>query len=82
MGEIDGVFIEQGFVPKVLILSESKTLKAKVDSIVKTIDKKIGCSFVRRGDLSHISSELLLPLHDPKNIFQELKGDSKKNERR
>jgi DNA-binding transcriptional ArsR family regulator len=78
LGEIDGVFIEQGFVPKVLILSESKNLKAKIDSIVKTIDKKVGYSFAKKSDLPLLPLESLLPLHDPKNILQELNKGVKK----
>jgi DNA-binding transcriptional ArsR family regulator len=81
LGEIDGVFIEQGFVPKVLIISESKTLKTKVDSAVKAIDKKISYSFISKSGLSHLPSESLLVLHDPNNILHELKMEELKREK-
>jgi len=73
LGEIEGVFIEQGFVPKVLILSGSKEVKSKVDSIVKTLDKKIGHSYITKSGLSALSVDSLLPIHDPNNILHELK---------
>jgi hypothetical protein len=79
LGEIEGVFIEQGFVPKVLFISGSKEVKTKVDSIIKTLDKKISCSFVTKGSLSNLPLESLLPIHDPNNILYELKEAQKKS---
>ena len=73
LGEIDGVFIERGFVPKVLFIAGSKEVKTKIDSIAKEFGKKIGYSYVTKSSLSTISPEILLPLHDPHNILNELK---------
>lgn len=81
LGEIEGVYIEQGFNPKVLILSESKTLKTKLDSVVKKIDKKISYSFIQKGNLSNFPLDLILPLYDPNNFLQKLKKEEFKIEK-
>lgn len=73
LGEIEGVFIERGFVPKVLVLSGSKEVKTKVDSFVKEFDKKISCSIITKNSLSNFSLDSLITLHDPNHILNELK---------
>jgi DNA-binding transcriptional regulator GbsR (MarR family) len=73
LGEIEGVFIEQGFVTKILVLSGSKEVKKRLDSVLKGLDKKISCSFISKDNLSKIPLENLLSIHDPNDILFKLK---------
>ncbi len=77
LGEIEGVFVEQGFVPKVLVLSGSKEVKTKIDSVVKEFDKKIDYSYVTKSNLSNFSLESLIPIYDPNNFLIKLQKGEK-----
>jgi len=77
LGEIEGVFIERGFVPKVLIITGSKEVKKKLGSVSKGMGKKVNYSFISKNDLSAIPLETLLVLHDPSDILSKLKKEEK-----
>lgn len=74
LGEIEGIFLERGFVPKILVVSGSKEVKNTIDSFVKKFDKKISYSFIQKSSLSKVSIEALISLYDPNDFLGELKG--------
>ena len=73
--EIEAIFIESSSsAPKIIIVSESKKLRTKIDSFIEKLEKKIEYVFISKGQLKKISSDSLISLHDPNNILKELKG--------
>jgi len=73
--EIEAIFIDTSAVnPQLVIVSDSKKLKQKIEIFVKKFQKEIQYVFVSKSHLKKFSLNLLVPLHDPKNILDELKG--------
>ncbi|MDA3836429.1 MAG: winged helix-turn-helix domain-containing protein [Nanoarchaeota archaeon] len=72
LGKIEGVYLEENSLTRVLVLSGSKEVKQKVNSFIKTLDKQIDCSFITKGNLSTLSLDSILPLYDPENILGEI----------
>ncbi len=76
--DINGIFIDNSSViPKLLIVSNSKTLKSRIDSFAKTLDKKIDYSFVSEKFVNNIPLENLFPLYERVDSLIELKGGKK-----
>jgi len=74
--EVEAIFIETS-ESKVLIVSEDKKLKQKIDLFAEKLEKRISYLFISKNQLKKFSSEFLVSLHDPKNILNELKGGNK-----
>ena len=75
LGELEGIFINKSKeTPELIVVSDSKKLKSKIESFVKDFEKQISVSFVQKSQLKKFSKELLIPLHDPLNLKQKLKG--------
>jgi predicted transcriptional regulator len=75
INEIDALFIEtSSAIPKILIISDSKKLKIKIESFIKNLDNKIEPIFIIKNQLKKFSIDSLIPLHDPHKFFDELKG--------
>ncbi len=75
--DVKAIFIDNS-VPRLLILSESKTLKSKIDSYVKGLDEKIDYSFATKVTLDKIPSENLFSLYEEADVLTELKGGGEK----
>lgn len=79
--EIEAIFIENSnFIPKMLIVSDSKKLKAYIGTFSKALDNKIEPVFILKNQLKKFSFDSLIPLHDPHEILEELKGGNDKND--
>lgn len=65
------------FHPKMIIVSESKKLKANIENFSKLLDNKIEPVFVSKSQIKRFSVNSLIPLYDPNNILEELKGGNK-----
>lgn len=75
LGELEGIFInKEKQIPEFIIVSDSKKLKSKIDSFVKTFEKEIQVSFIQKNNLRKFSRDSLVFLHDPLNLIQKLKG--------
>jgi len=75
LSEIEGIFIEMKVNPNVIIVSESKKLRSKVDSFIKKIGKDIDYLFVSKNQLDKLSGKII-SLYDPKKFFEKnKKGD-------
>jgi predicted transcriptional regulator len=78
--QISGIFVDiSSKKPRVLIVSESKRLKAKLDSFVIETGKKIDCLIVSQNDLKKLPKETLHQIHDPNALLldEKLKGGIK-----
>ncbi len=62
--EIDSIFLDVSS-PRIIVVSDSKTLKSKIDSYVSDFDKKINCSFVAKENIK--SSKEVVLLYSNKN---------------
>jgi predicted transcriptional regulator len=81
INEIDAIFIENSSsMPKIIIISDSKKIKAKVDSFIKNLDNKVELIFLSKIQLKKFSIDSLIPLYDPHKFFEELKGGYKLND--
>jgi len=72
--EIDAIFIETNIVSKVIIVTDSKKIKTRVESIIKKFDRKIEYDVISKSQLKKLSSESVDFLHDPLNLKKEMKG--------
>ncbi|MBD3252177.1 ArsR family transcriptional regulator [Candidatus Pacearchaeota archaeon] len=70
--DIKGIFIDNSDC-KVIIVSEDKKLKSKIESFVEKLDKKIQCQFVSESGFKKFPRNLI-SLYDPENILEVLKG--------
>jgi DNA-binding transcriptional regulator GbsR (MarR family) len=66
--------------PRVLIVSDSKKLRLKLDSFVLETEKKIDCLIISQNDLKKLPKETLHPIYDPNALLLEekLKGGNEK----
>jgi predicted transcriptional regulator len=73
--ELEGIFIDTSSIePHVLIISESKKLKIKIEEFVKTQNRIVKYSFILKPQLRKFSIEHLVSLHDPNRLTDEMKG--------
>jgi predicted transcriptional regulator len=73
--ELEGIYIDNSnSIPKLIVISESKKLKQKIDDFTKTLKIKIDCNFLQRSGLKKFSSKDLIVLNDPNHLVDELKG--------
>jgi predicted transcriptional regulator len=73
--DIEGIFIESSnFKPKIIIVSESKKVKSKMDSFIEIEGKKIDISLIPSSTLKKYFSEKLSSLHDPTKLLEKMKG--------
>lgn len=80
LNEIEAIFIDNSAEPKLIIVSEDKKLKQKIETFVEKLEKKISYLFVPKVQLKKVFSDFLIPLHDPTNLLNDLKGgNSEKN---
>jgi len=78
ISEIDAIFIEtSNSIPKMLIISESKKIKANIETFSKILENKIEPVFILKSQLKKFSFDSLISLHDPHKIIEELKGGDK-----
>jgi predicted transcriptional regulator len=61
---------------KLLIVSDSKKVKSKIESLSKHVNEKIECRILTENELKKIPKEEISPIYDPKKMFldNELKG--------
>ncbi len=82
LGELEGIFInKEGAVPELIIVSDSKKLKSKVEFFVKNFEKAIKISFIQKNQLKKFSKDFLVFLYDPLNLIQKLKGGDLKDDK-
>ncbi len=77
LNDVKGIFVDISLPkPKILVVSDFKKLKFKIDLFLKEIDGKIDISFVHNLDLKKFSPENLHTIYDPKLLLlnEELKG--------
>jgi len=74
LNEIEGIFIENSGSPKILIISESKKLKSKIDGFVEKLNTKFDYTFISSNQLKKFSLENITPLYDPQNFLEVMKG--------
>jgi len=79
LSEIEGIFIGIKANTNIIIVSESKKLKSKIDSFIKNIGKNIDYSFVSKNQLKKFLGEFV-SLYDPENLFEKMKGGDVKND--
>jgi len=79
LSEVEGIFIEIKASPNIIIVSESKKLKSKIDYFIKNIGKHMDYSFVSKNQLKPSSGEFV-SLYDPENLFEKIKRGNFKNE--
>jgi len=74
-GDVEGIFIEiSSSYPKMLVISESKKLKTKIDNFLGKFERKIDCSFITKTQLKKFDVHSLISLYDPSNLRGEVKG--------
>jgi len=78
LDEIEAIFVEK-INPHVIVVSESKKLKSKIELFIKNIGKKIDFSFISKNQLRKISGEVIA-LYDPSNLIEKLKGGNDRDE--
>ncbi|MEM4625700.1 MAG: winged helix-turn-helix domain-containing protein, partial [Candidatus Pacearchaeota archaeon] len=80
ISEISGIFVYLDKKPRILILSDSKKIRAKIDSFIKIVGDKFDFFISSRIDLRNFSLDRFYPIYDPKLLFlgfennRELKG--------
>ena len=75
ISEIEGLFLEtSSFIPKMIIISDSKKLKTNIDTFIKSFNNKIENVFILKNQIKKYSIDSLISLHDPNKILEELKG--------
>jgi predicted transcriptional regulator len=73
--ELEGIYIDTSTIdPQIIIISESKKLKQKIEEFIKTQSREIKYSFIQKPQLKKFSFEHLVSLHDPNRLIDELKG--------
>jgi len=73
--ELEGIFIETSANnSRLIIISDSKKLKLRIDAFAKKLEKKIECSFISKSQVKKFSSDSLVSLHDPNHLLNRLKG--------
>jgi predicted transcriptional regulator len=80
--QISGVFVDiSSKKPKVLVVSDSKKIKQRLDSFMVETEKRIDCLIVSRNDLKKFPNESLHSIYDPNNLQLEekLKGGNEKS---
>jgi predicted transcriptional regulator len=78
---LNGLFIENsGNKPRIIIVSDSKNIKTKVESIYKTLNKEIDYLIIQKDKIKNFTIDFLIPIYDPLNMLQDLKGGYKKND--
>jgi len=79
--EIEAIYIENSSpIPKLLIISESKKLKLKIEAYTKLLNNKVEPIFILKNQLKKYSIDFLTPLHDPQKFLEELKGGNELND--
>lgn len=73
--ENEGIFIDKSSsLPKLIVVTESKKLKSKIDSFNEKLEKKIEYLFLSKNQIKKFSPNSLISLYDPHKILEELKG--------
>jgi predicted transcriptional regulator len=79
--EINSILINTKTVkPKIILVSDSKKIKTKIDSYIKKISDKIEFDIISEQNISKISPESFFSLYDPKFILKQLKGGKEKKD--
>ncbi|MFA5857112.1 MAG: ArsR family transcriptional regulator [Candidatus Pacearchaeota archaeon] len=75
ISDIEGIFIDNiNFKPKIIILSESKKVKLKIDSYIEDEGKRLDLNIISSNTFKKYFSEKLISLHDPTKLLEKLKG--------
>ena len=77
--EIKAIFIESADKPRIIIITENKKLKTKIDSFIEKLERKIEYDLISENQLNKISPEFLISLYDPNALLKKLKGGQRKN---
>lgn len=72
LDEIDAIFIDSSLQNKVVIVSDSKKIRPKLDSIINKFDKEIEIFLINKSQVKKYES--LISIYDPHKILEELKG--------
>ena len=78
LDEIEGIFVEDGEKPNVIVVSNSKKLQTKIDVVLRKSDGKIDCNLISKAQIKKFDNNLL-SLYDPLNLIKELKGGIEKH---
>ncbi|HLC78298.1 MAG TPA: winged helix-turn-helix domain-containing protein [Candidatus Nanoarchaeia archaeon] len=78
LSDLEAIFLDTSIIsPKIIVVTESKKLKDKIDSFLKQFSRKIDCIFTPKSNLKKFTTEKVASLHDPLGILNELKGGLK-----
>jgi len=81
LDDINGIFVDTSLTkPKIIVVSDSKKLKSKIDSFLKEADGKLDCSIISNSEFKKFSPKNLHTIYDPKVLLlnRELKGGDDK----
>ena len=81
LDEVQAMFIDNsvGQNPKLLVVSESKILKLKLENYTKKFSKNIEVYFISEPQIKKFPFETLISLHDPNFFLERLKGGTTNN---
>jgi predicted transcriptional regulator len=75
LSELDGLFIDiSSLKSKIIILSESKKILTKKDSLIEKFEKELEIIFLTKNQIKKLSPNSLISLYDPHKILEEMKG--------
>ncbi len=75
--DVDGLLIDNSLKkPLVIVISDSKKLKPKINYFQKIADKKADCIILSKSELKKISSRNIHAIYDPNSLLlgREVKG--------
>ena len=80
LDDIEGIFVETtDILPKIIVVSESKKLKSKIESFIKKFDKKLDYLLVSKTQFKKVITENLISLHDSNDFLKKVKGGNNLN---
>jgi len=80
LDDIEGIFVETiDILPKIIVVSESKKLKSKIESFIKKFDKKLDYLLVSKTQFKKVITENLISLHDSNDFLKKMKGGNNLN---
>ncbi|MEM0465077.1 MAG: winged helix-turn-helix domain-containing protein [Candidatus Pacearchaeota archaeon] len=79
--EIDAIFLDNyELKPKVIIISDSKKLRPKLEVFVKKLKKEIEYVIISKSNFKKVSKDSFFVLHDPFDILKSVKGGEDKKD--
>lgn len=79
--EIDAIYITNPDIdPEMIVVTESKKIKLKIENYIKNLKKQIKVSFINRSSIKKSSNSEIIFVYDPKLILKDLKGGELKRD--